>query len=63
MTRLPRAGVPLEPRADPGVYTRDGFVVTLWAHYEPVTPHTSPVDYAKALEQLHGHATRCRVAK
>jgi Ser/Thr protein kinase RdoA (MazF antagonist) len=35
------------------VYTRDGFRVTLWTYYEPVTPHTSPVDYAKALEQLH----------
>ncbi|WTG05671.1 aminoglycoside phosphotransferase family protein (plasmid) [Streptomyces sp. NBC_00012] len=44
---------PLEPRADPRVYTRDGFAVTLWTYYEPVTPHTSPVDYAKALEQLH----------
>ncbi|MFB7553050.1 aminoglycoside phosphotransferase family protein, partial [Streptomyces sp. NPDC056154] len=44
---------PLEPRADPRVYTRDGFTVTLWTYYEPVTPHTSPVDYAKALEQLH----------
>ncbi|WP_328349181.1 aminoglycoside phosphotransferase family protein [Streptomyces sp. NBC_00445] len=44
---------PLEPRADPGVYTRDGFTVTLWTYYEPVTPHTSPVDYAKALELLH----------
>ncbi|KAK1186433.1 aminoglycoside phosphotransferase family protein [Streptomyces sp. NBS 14/10] len=44
---------PLEPRVDPRVYTRDGFAVTLWTYYEPVTPHTSPVDYAKALEQLH----------
>ncbi|WP_327148352.1 hypothetical protein [Nocardia sp. NBC_01329] len=44
---------PLEPRADPRVYTRDGFAVTLWTYYEPVTPHASPVDYAKALEQLH----------
>jgi len=44
---------PLEPRVDPLVYTRDGFAVTLWTYYEPVTPHTSPVDYAKALELLH----------
>ncbi|MEU9882115.1 aminoglycoside phosphotransferase family protein [Streptomyces phaeochromogenes] len=44
---------PLEPRADPRVYTRDGFAVTLWTYYEPVTLHTSPVDYAKALEHLH----------
>ncbi|QES32414.1 aminoglycoside phosphotransferase [Streptomyces venezuelae] len=44
---------PLEPRVDPRVYTRDGFAVTLWTYYEPVTPHIAPVDYAKALEQLH----------
>ena len=44
---------PLEPRVDPIVYTRDGFTVTLWVYYEPVTPHVSPADYAKALEQLH----------
>jgi len=43
----------LEPRADPRVYTRDGFAVTLWTYYEPVTPHVSPVDYANALELLH----------
>ncbi|WEV29585.1 aminoglycoside phosphotransferase family protein [Streptomyces sp. 71268] len=44
---------PMEPRAGARVYTRDGFAVTLWTYYEPVTPHTPPVDYAKALEQLH----------
>jgi Phosphotransferase enzyme family len=44
---------PLEPRADPGVYTRDGFTVTLWTYYEPVTPPLSPADYAEALERLH----------
>ncbi|WP_190394774.1 aminoglycoside phosphotransferase family protein [Nocardiopsis deserti] len=44
---------PLEPRADPRVYTRDGFAVTLWTYYEPVTPHASPADCAKALELLH----------
>jgi hypothetical protein len=54
--RLAEAGCPvgtLEPRVDPLVYTRDGFKVTLWIYYEPVTPHVSPVDYAKALERLH----------
>ncbi|MDF5757356.1 aminoglycoside phosphotransferase family protein [Spongiactinospora sp. TRM90649] len=54
--RLAQAGCPtglLEPRVDPRVYTRDGFTVTLWTYYEPATPHTSPVDYAKALERLH----------
>ncbi|MFD7288488.1 phosphotransferase family protein [Streptomyces sp. NPDC059863] len=54
--RLTEAGCPvgvLEPRVDPRVYTRDGFAVTLWTHYEPVTPHVSAVDYAKVLERLH----------
>jgi Ser/Thr protein kinase RdoA (MazF antagonist) len=58
--RLAEVGCPaaaLESRVDPRVYTRDGFAVTLWTYYEPVTPqatpHVSPVDYAEALERLH----------
>jgi hypothetical protein len=54
--RLAEVGSPvcaLAPRVDPRVYTRNGFAVTLWTYYEPVTPHVSSVDYAKALEQLH----------
>ena len=54
--RLAEAGCPvarLEPRVDPRVYTRDGFAVTLWTYYEPVTPLVSPADYARALVQLH----------
>jgi aminoglycoside phosphotransferase (APT) family kinase protein len=44
----------LEPRVEPRVYERDGFVVTLWTYYEPVTPrHVAPADYADALERLH----------
>jgi hypothetical protein len=43
----------LAPGVDPRVYARDGFQVTLWTYYEPVTPHLSPVDYAEALERLH----------
>jgi thiamine kinase-like enzyme len=44
----------LEPRVEPRVYERDGFVVTLWTYYEPVTPReVSPADYANALAQLH----------
>jgi thiamine kinase-like enzyme len=44
----------LEPRVEPRVYERDGFVVTLWTYYEPATPQeVSPADYAKALERLH----------
>jgi hypothetical protein len=44
----------LEPRVEPRVYERDGFAVTLWAYYEPVTAReVSPADYARALGRLH----------
>jgi aminoglycoside phosphotransferase (APT) family kinase protein len=44
----------LDPRAEPRVYERDGFVVTLWTYYKPVAPReVSPADYANALERLH----------
>src|SRR5215472_15932942 len=44
----------LDPRAEPRVYERDGFVVTLWTYYEPVTPReVSPAGYTSALELLH----------
>ncbi len=44
----------LEPRAEPRVYERDGFAVTLWTYYEPVIPReVSPADYSDALERLH----------
>jgi Phosphotransferase enzyme family len=46
--------VALEPRVEPCVHERDGFVVTLWTYYEPVMPReVSPADYANALERLH----------
>jgi hypothetical protein len=55
--RLAESGCPvtaLDPRVDPRVYERDGFVVTLWTYYEPATPReASPADYANALERLH----------
>jgi Ser/Thr protein kinase RdoA (MazF antagonist) len=55
--RLAETGSPvaaLEPRVEPRVYEHDGFVVTLWTYYEPVTPQElSPSDYADALERLH----------
>ncbi len=45
----------LDPRVEPLVYHRDGFVVTLWTYYEPVAPReVLPVDYANALLRLHG---------
>jgi aminoglycoside phosphotransferase (APT) family kinase protein len=43
----------LEPRVEPRVYEHDGFVVTLWTYYEPLSGQISQVDYANALEQLH----------
>jgi len=44
----------LDPRVEPRVYDRDGFVVTLWTYYEPATrPEVSPAAYANALERLH----------
>jgi hypothetical protein len=51
-TRSPVAA--LDPRAEPRVYERDGFIVTLWTFYKPVAPReVSPADYANALERLH----------
>src|SRR5919201_2075019 len=45
----------LEPRVEPRVYVRDGFVVTLWTYYEPASPRdVAPAEYAQALERLHG---------
>jgi aminoglycoside phosphotransferase (APT) family kinase protein len=44
----------LDPRAEPRVYERDGFVVTLWTYYKPVAPReVSPSGYANGLERLH----------
>jgi len=54
--RLAEAGCPvvtLDPRVDPLVHVDDGFAVTMWTYYEPVTPEVSPADYADALERLH----------
>jgi phosphotransferase family enzyme len=55
--RLAETGSPvaaLEPRVEPRVYARDGFVVTLWTYYKPVTcREVSPAGYANALERLH----------
>jgi hypothetical protein len=55
--RLAETGSPvaaLEPRVEPRVHQRAGFVVTLWTYYEPVTPRNgSSADYADALGRLH----------
>jgi Phosphotransferase enzyme family len=55
--RLAETGSPvavLEPRVEPRVYVREGFVVTLWTYYEPVSPRDiAPAEYAEALARLH----------
>ncbi|MEU4218143.1 aminoglycoside phosphotransferase family protein [Actinoplanes sp. NPDC026623] len=55
--RLAESGSPagtLEPRVEPRAHERDGFVVTLWRYYDPVTaPQVAPADYADALGRLH----------
>jgi aminoglycoside phosphotransferase (APT) family kinase protein len=55
--RLAGTGSPmaaLEPRVEPRVYERDGFVATLWTYYKPVIPrNVSAAGYANALERLH----------
>jgi hypothetical protein len=53
--RLAETGSPvgaLEPRAEPRVYLRDAFALTLWAFYEQVGDIV-PADYANALLRLH----------
>jgi hypothetical protein len=52
----------LEPRVEPRVYERDGFAVTLWTYYKPVTSQgISPAGYANALERLHAGMRRIDV--
>lgn len=44
----------LDPRVEPRVYVRDGFVVTFWTYYEPEAPRDiAPAAYARALARLH----------
>src|SRR5919202_6487572 len=39
----------LEPRVEPRVYVRDGFVVTLWTYYAPAAPRdVAPAEYVQA---------------
>jgi hypothetical protein len=43
-----------ERRAEPRVYERDGFAVTLWTYYEQTkSREIQPADYADALQRLH----------
>jgi hypothetical protein len=63
--RLVETGSPvaaLEPRVEPRVHERDGFVITLWTYYDPATPReVAPADYADALERLHAGMRRLDV--
>ena len=53
----------LEPRVEPRVYECDGFVITLWTYYEPLSPReVSPADYANALGRLHAGMRKLDVA-
>jgi len=53
----------LEPRVAARAYERDGFVVTLWTYYAPVTAGgVAPADYAKALARLHAGMRKLDVA-
>src|SRR3954453_14188379 len=53
----------LEPRVEPRVYERDGFVVTLWTYYEPATPReVAAADYANAIARLHAGMRKLDVA-
>jgi aminoglycoside phosphotransferase (APT) family kinase protein len=44
----------LDPRVEPRVYGRDGFVVNFWSYYDARSQQqVVPADYARALERLH----------
>lgn len=51
----------LEPRVPPRVYEREGFALTLWTYYAPVTPGLAPADYANALWRLHDGMRRIEI--
>jgi hypothetical protein len=55
--RLAAAGSPaavLDPRVEPRVHPRAGFLVTLWTYYETTgRPEATPAEYAGALHRLH----------
>jgi Ser/Thr protein kinase RdoA (MazF antagonist) len=63
--RLAESGSPaaaLDPRVEPRVHERDGFVITLWTYYEPMTPReVAPADYADVLGRLHAGLRRIDV--
>jgi Phosphotransferase enzyme family len=63
--RLAEVDVPvasLEPRVEPRVYERHGFVITFWTYYEQAGRPVSPADHARALERLHAGMVKVEVA-
>ncbi|MEV4754501.1 phosphotransferase [Micromonospora sp. NPDC049559] len=52
----------LEPRVEPQVYSRDGFVVSLWTYYEPMGSEITPADYSDALVRHHAALRRIELA-
>jgi aminoglycoside phosphotransferase (APT) family kinase protein len=63
--RLTQLGSPvaaLDARVEPRVFVRDGFKITLWAHFEPVQSRVlPPAEYAQALARLHAGLRRIEV--
>jgi Phosphotransferase enzyme family len=51
----------LEPHAGCQVYSRDGFVISLWAYYEPTGSDIAPAEYAGALMRLHAALRQARL--
>jgi thiamine kinase-like enzyme len=47
---------------DPLVYTQDGFEVTFWLYYEPLTFAISAEDYATSLARLHAGLRSVEIA-
>ena len=52
----------LDPRVEPHVYERDGFAVTFWSYYEPISVLASPPEYAHALHRLHAAMRNTEIA-
>lgn len=52
----------LEPRVQPRVYERDGFLITFWTYYETTPAEISPAHYATALAHLHTSMRKVGVA-
>lgn len=52
----------LEQRVPERVFERDGFAITLWTYYAPVTSEVAPANYANALWRLHAGMRTIEIA-